>query len=128
LETFARFGARLDEATRKTIEHGRRIRASLKQAELAPLAIPDQIAILLALNAGLFDTVPLQRMGDAQAAICTAVAGLPSSLKGRLSGIDKLVDADRASVIEMLHRPLAPFASAPAAPLSHERHSRRTAA
>ena len=41
LETFARFGARLDEATRKTIEHGRRIRASLKQAELAPLAIPN---------------------------------------------------------------------------------------
>jgi F-type H+-transporting ATPase subunit alpha len=115
LETFARFGARLDEATRKTIEHGRRIRASLKQAELAPLAIPDQIAILLALNAGLFDAVPLQRMGEAQGAICTAVAGLPSALKERLSGVDKLVDADRASVIEMLHRALAPFASAPAA-------------
>ena len=26
LETFARFGARLDDATRKSIEHGRRIR------------------------------------------------------------------------------------------------------
>jgi len=26
LETFARFGARLDEGTRKIIEHGRRIR------------------------------------------------------------------------------------------------------
>ena len=32
LETFARFGARLDENTRKIIEHGRRIRACLKQA------------------------------------------------------------------------------------------------
>jgi F-type H+-transporting ATPase subunit alpha len=115
LETFARFGARLDEATRKTIEHGRRIRASLKQAELAPLAIPDQIAILLALNAGLFDSVPLQRMTDAQGSICTAVAGLPSSLKERLSGVDKLIDADRASVIAMLHSALAPFASPPAA-------------
>jgi F-type H+-transporting ATPase subunit alpha len=115
LETFARFGARLDETTRKTIEHGRRIRASLKQAELAPLAIPDQIAILLALNAGLFDIVPLQRMSDAQRAICTAVAGLPSTLKERLSGVDKLIDADRASVIEMLRRALAPFASVPAA-------------
>ena len=30
LETFARFGARLDESTRKIIEHGRRIRACLK--------------------------------------------------------------------------------------------------
>ncbi|MGB5096274.1 MAG: alternate F1F0 ATPase, F1 subunit alpha, partial [Porticoccaceae bacterium] len=33
LETFARFGARLDEDTRKVIEHGRRIRACLKQVE-----------------------------------------------------------------------------------------------
>ena len=31
LETFSRFGARLDESTRKIIEHGRRIRACLKQ-------------------------------------------------------------------------------------------------
>ena len=35
LETFARFGARLDEDTRKIIEHGRRIRACLKQPEFA---------------------------------------------------------------------------------------------
>jgi F-type H+-transporting ATPase subunit alpha len=36
LETFARFGARLDDDTRKIIEHGRRIRACLKQPEFAP--------------------------------------------------------------------------------------------
>lgn len=54
-------------------------------------------------------------MSAAQQAICTAVAGLPSSLKERLSGVAKLVDADRASLIEMLHRALAPFASAAAA-------------
>ena len=35
LETFSRFGARLDEAASKVIEHGRRIRACLKQPELA---------------------------------------------------------------------------------------------
>ena len=37
LETFVRFGPRPDEATRKIIEHGRRIRACLKQSELAPV-------------------------------------------------------------------------------------------
>ncbi|QBO57053.1 hypothetical protein [Chryseobacterium salivictor] len=31
LETFARFGTRLDENKRKTIEHGKRIRQCLKQ-------------------------------------------------------------------------------------------------
>ena len=44
LETFARFGARLDDDTRKIIEHGRRIRACLKQPEFAPVSVPAQIA------------------------------------------------------------------------------------
>jgi F-type H+-transporting ATPase subunit alpha len=61
LETFARFGARLDDDTRKIIEHGRRIRACLKQPESAPLAVPAQITVLLALTANLFDPVPLDR-------------------------------------------------------------------
>ncbi|MDP9044645.1 MAG: alternate F1F0 ATPase, F1 subunit alpha, partial [Pseudomonadota bacterium] len=54
LETFARFGARLDDATRKTVEHGHRIRACLKQSDLQPVPVAAQIVILLALNAGLF--------------------------------------------------------------------------
>ena len=45
LETFARFGARLDEDTRKIIDHGRRIRACLKQPESSPSTVPAQIAI-----------------------------------------------------------------------------------
>src|SRR5476651_2355512 len=52
LETFARFGTRLDEGTRHSIEHGRRIRACLKQPEFAPVSVPAQIVILLALSAG----------------------------------------------------------------------------
>jgi hypothetical protein len=64
LETFARFGARLDDDTRKIIEHGRRIRACLKQPESAPLAVPAQITVLLALTANLFDPVPLDQMTE----------------------------------------------------------------
>jgi F-type H+-transporting ATPase subunit alpha len=103
LETFARFGARLDAATTKTLAHGRRIRAALKQAELAPLPVPHEIAILLALGAGLFDPLPLPKMDDVQAAIGTAVDGLADDIKDRLAGTGKLTDADRAAVMEMLH-------------------------
>src|ERR1017187_5503603 len=52
LETFARFGTRLDESTRQIIDHGRRIRACLKQPESQPASMPEQIAVLLALTAG----------------------------------------------------------------------------
>jgi F-type H+-transporting ATPase subunit alpha len=74
LETFARFGARVDEDTRQRIAHGRRIRACLKQPEFAPVSMPAQIAILLALTAGLFDAVPLARMPDAERAVQEAAA------------------------------------------------------
>ncbi|HZQ48025.1 MAG TPA: alternate F1F0 ATPase, F1 subunit alpha, partial [Verrucomicrobiae bacterium] len=58
LENFARFGTRLDESTRKTIEHGRRIRACLRQPQYEPIPVPEQIAVLLALSRGLFDSIP----------------------------------------------------------------------
>jgi F-type H+-transporting ATPase subunit beta len=66
LKTFARFGARVDEDTRSRIAHGRHIRACLKQPEFAPVSMPAQITILLALTAGLFDAVPLERMPEAE--------------------------------------------------------------
>ena len=116
LETFARFGARLDAATSRTIAHGRRIRAALQQAELAPLPVAHEIGVLLALGAGLFDRVPLPQMVAAQAAIGAALERLPSGLRDRLSGSAALVDADRATVMAMLHDALAPFVPAASAP------------
>ena len=69
LETFARFGARLDDDTRKIIGHGRRIRACLKQSEYSAESLSGQVTVLLALTAGLFDPVPLERMTDAEQAV-----------------------------------------------------------
>ena len=80
LETFSRFGARLDEDTRKIIEHGRRIRACLKQPEFAPVSVPEQIAVLLALTAELFDDVPLERMKEAEQAVREAAAKIPADV------------------------------------------------
>ena len=59
LETFSRFGTRLDEETRKTIEHGRRVREVLKQPQFQTLSVPEQLISLVAVNQGLFDQLPL---------------------------------------------------------------------
>lgn len=109
LETFARFGARLDDATRQSIEHGQRIRACLKQAESAPVPVPAQIAILLALGARLFDPVPMDRMADAERAVRDAAAALPADLCQRLEAADKLADADRDAIVAMARLALAAF-------------------
>ena len=69
LETFARFATRLDEETRATIEHGRRVREVLKQAEQQPLRASAQIAVLKAVTAGLLDELPLEEVGRAGHAV-----------------------------------------------------------
>lgn len=109
LETFARFGARLDAATRKTIEHGRRIRACLKQAESAPVPVPAQIVVLLALTAGLFDEVALEKMTEAQLAVQAAAEGIPSGITGLFESDRKLLDAEREIIIGIARQALKPF-------------------
>ena len=113
LETFSRFGARLDASTQQSIVHGRRIRACLKQQELSPLPLPVQIAVLLALTAGLFDPVPLERMGEAEQAVCAAAAEFPADLVDRLEQSDKLNDADRATIVECAKHALKAFVPDP---------------
>ena len=84
LETFARFGARLDEHTRAIIDHGRRIRACLKQPEFAPVSVPSQIAVLLALTEKLFDRVPLVQMAEAEHAVQRAAVNVPVEVIARI--------------------------------------------
>jgi F-type H+-transporting ATPase subunit alpha len=55
LEVFTRFGAMVDEATRKAIDHGRRIRSILIQPEYEPLSLGNQTAILLAVGSDVLD-------------------------------------------------------------------------
>lgn len=114
LETFARFGARLDENSRRVIEHGRRIRACLKQAESTPVSAPAQIAVLLALSAGLFDAVALERMPEAESAVQTAAAGLAAEIVGRFETASALSAPDREAILELARRALGAFAPAPA--------------
>jgi F-type H+-transporting ATPase subunit alpha len=109
LETFSRFGARLDEDTRKTIEHGRRIRACLKQPEFAPVPVPAQIAVLLALTAGLFDPVPLDQMTEAEHALREAAGDIPAAVRQRLVTAEKLSDEDRAAILKIARQALTPF-------------------
>jgi F-type H+/Na+-transporting ATPase subunit alpha len=77
LESFARFGTRLDDATRKTLEHGKRVREILKQNQFSPLTAHDQVAILMATNKGLLDDIPLEKIAEAEDKIITALQNNP---------------------------------------------------
>ena len=74
LEVFTRFGTMVDERTRKVIEHGRRIRSVLSQEQFAPLSLGEQVAILCALNDGVLDEVPLDRVEAFRSALAPWLA------------------------------------------------------
>ena len=113
LETFARFGARLDANTRKIIDHGWRIRACLKQPAFTPVPVAAQIAMLLALTAELFDCVPLDQMTAAERVLREAAVNIPEEVCARFVTADTLSDKDRATIIEIARRSLVRFQPQP---------------
>jgi len=106
LEAFSRFGARLDEETRSRLERGRRIREVLKQGEQERLSVPEQITILLAATSGLLDEIPLEKIGDAEAAMRNAIRALDSRRSQELFGDDTFADASKSEIIQLAKRAL----------------------
>jgi len=94
LEAFSRFGTRLDESTRKTLNHGRRVREILKQRQYESMDVPEQIAVLVAVNGGLLDALPLERISEGAQEILRAFAEKHGDLGAQISGGQILRDTD----------------------------------
>jgi F-type H+-transporting ATPase subunit alpha len=109
LENYARFGTRLDEGSRKMIEHGARIRNWLKQPELQPLSVTEQVMVLLALVRGLFDSISLEGLSDALQALLKVGGVLPEQLAGKLSADEPMSDQDHISILKIASDVLEPF-------------------
>jgi F-type H+-transporting ATPase subunit alpha len=59
LETFTRFGGMPDTRVRDQLNRGARIRAVLEQQQHRPLRLADEVALVLAVQSGLLDPLPL---------------------------------------------------------------------
>jgi F-type H+-transporting ATPase subunit alpha len=113
LESFARFGTRLDENTQKTINHGNRIRECLKQNELAPLSVPEQIIILLSLTSGLFDDIAIEKIPDTETALLGNMNKFSAELLKSLLSDKPLSDQDRDAILKISGDLVAPFKNKP---------------
>ncbi len=67
LASFAQFSSDLDEETKQSIERGQRLTELLKQKQYTPLSIAEQVVSLMAATKGAFDTVPTDKIKEAQA-------------------------------------------------------------
>ncbi len=109
LESFARYGTRLDKNTQNIIEHGRRIRTCLIQGEFEHVSTLEQLAILLSLTNGLFDQVALKNMTLAEKAVRESVVGFPEPLIKRLYTADKLSEEDNQLILAISREALQAF-------------------
>jgi F-type H+/Na+-transporting ATPase subunit alpha len=98
LETFARFGTRLDDDTRRTIERGERVREVLRQPQYQPVPVAEQIAVFLAVTQGYFDDLSLEKIGAGETAICKAVVRDLPEICRRIEQGQPLSDEDRAAL------------------------------
>jgi F-type H+-transporting ATPase subunit alpha len=69
--------------------------------------------MLIALTAGLFDRVPLEKMPDAEHALREEVAQIPAEVSARFETAERLSDEDRKAVIEIARKALEPFQAKP---------------
>lgn len=101
LETFARFGTRLDEDTQKTIDRGKRIRAIFKQPEMHPVSVPEQLLVLLALIHGVFDAIPLHEVTKAETLIRKKHTQLSKEVVQRIFSSKPLSGSDENLLVSL---------------------------
>lgn len=108
LETFARFGTRLDTHTKKTIAHGKRIRMLFKQQEMNPVSVPEQLMVLIALTNGLFDRVPLDNILRAEELLRKASLRISAAIFQRIFSSQPLSSSDEEAILTLAKEALQP--------------------
>ncbi len=101
LEAFSRFGTRLDESTRKTLNRGRRVREVLKQGQYQPIPVAEQIVVLLAVTEGLFDGVPLEEISQVEIRVSQGVREKLPDVCQRIEDGEKLSEGDRLALLDI---------------------------
>ena len=101
LEVFTRFSGMADERTRRVVEHGRRIRRLLIQANTRVRPLAEQVAGLLALGEGLLDQLEADAMSAFVDGLGTWVATECPDLSDRLAADG---DLDEAAIADLLAR------------------------
>ena len=107
LENYARFGTRLDEHTQKIITHGKRIRGWLQQQELHPMSVPEQMILLIALTNHVFDTVTLDKIQEAEAALTEGMKDLSGEMSKQLLADMELSKEVVSSILALANKTLA---------------------
>ncbi len=104
LEFFSRLGTRLDAVSERVIQRGLRIREVLKQPVASPIPLAEQIALLLALNEGLFDGFAPEDVPAVEARVRAAARRETRVILEHLAAGGKLEPHQREALLGVMGR------------------------
>jgi F-type H+/Na+-transporting ATPase subunit alpha len=99
---FARFGAQVDEATRRQIRRGERLRAALTQAAHRPRSLAVQIVTLLAATEGVLDTIPANQVSNFEGYLIEEITSAHPELMQRINRTHELSAEDRKTLMDTI--------------------------
>lgn len=92
MEAFAQFGSDLDSATQKLLARGQRLTELLKQAQLSPLAIAEQVIVIYSGVKGYLDEVEVSNIKLFEASLLSFLRSKKSALLDQISKDGKITD------------------------------------
>jgi len=110
LEIFTRFGATVEEETQKKIERGQRIREILKQPRLEPLTAGEEVIILLAVDRGVVDRIPIERLAAFERALREVVPPRHADIMKKIETGGDLDDGEWNALAETIEEVAEGFA------------------
>ncbi|OUR92933.1 F0F1 ATP synthase subunit alpha [Halobacteriovorax marinus] len=100
LAAFAAFGSDLDATTQAQLSKGERLVELLKQGQYVPMEVVDQVVGIYAATKGLFDSVPVERIQDAEKALLEVLNNKHADFMKEIS--DAKVIKDEAKLQEII--------------------------
>jgi F-type H+-transporting ATPase subunit alpha len=102
LEMFTRFGGMPDTRVRNQLTRGARIRAIFNQPQHAPLRLADEVALVLAVQSGLLDPLPLPTLIGFRAGLREALDRSASDAVRLIQDTGTLDDAAKKALQDAL--------------------------
>ena len=118
LEIFTRFGASVEEETQKKIERGRRIRRILNQPRLDPLSAGEEFVILLSVDKGIVDNIPIEQLDRFQQVLRETVVPKHDELMKKVADGQDVEETDLAALTQAIEAVAQEFAEEKAEPAS----------
>lgn len=100
IEVFNQFSSDLDEATKRRLNHGKNLMYMLRQDQYNPLKQYEQVILLVAAMANVFDEVPANKVTELKEKILAHVKEKLGEVCENLEKSGKLSDEDRKLIVD----------------------------